>query len=147
MPVSLGGADAGGEPEAAQMSPTKHVVGHPAGVGVVLLDGKACLMVQQAVQDARRLAGRGGDHLGVERTVLVGDMGIERHAGLVDRKKHTSERQSLMRISYAVFCLKRKRSRKSQKMQYRSGYIHHRMSNTSRTTYRYSCTHGVEHHY
>src|SRR3546814_9622273 len=83
MPVSLGGADAGGEPEAAQMSPTKHVVGHPAGVGVVLLDGKACLMVQQAVQDVRRLAGRGGDHLGVERTVLVGDMGIERHAGLV----------------------------------------------------------------
>src|SRR3546814_8095688 len=28
--------------------------------------------------------------------------------GLVDRKKHTSELQSLMRISYAVFCLKKK---------------------------------------
>src|SRR3546814_6572298 len=26
-----------------------------------------------------------------------------------DRKKHTSELQSLMRISYAVFCLKKKR--------------------------------------
>src|SRR3546814_2367264 len=31
-----------------------------------------------------------------------------------DRKKHTSELQSLMRISYAVFCLKKKIRRQSQ---------------------------------
>src|SRR3546814_8604528 len=29
--------------------------------------------------------------------------------GIVDRKEHTSELQSLMRISYAVFCLKKKK--------------------------------------
>src|SRR3546814_10826812 len=34
------------------------------------------------------------------------------HAGIgeaIDRKEHTSELQSLMRISYAVFCLKKKK--------------------------------------
>src|SRR3546814_10088987 len=30
----------------------------------------------------------------------------------LDRKKHTSELQSLMRISYAVFCLKKKKPHK-----------------------------------
>src|SRR3546814_6055182 len=30
-----------------------------------------------------------------------------------DRKKHTSELQSLMRISYAVFCLKKKKPTKT----------------------------------
>src|SRR3546814_9390633 len=37
----------------------------------------------------------------------VADGGVSRHA---DRKKHTSELQSLMRISYAVFCLKKKKT-------------------------------------
>src|SRR3546814_7763949 len=32
-----------------------------------------------------------------------------RKAQLQDRKEHTSELQSLMRISYAVFCLKKKK--------------------------------------
>src|SRR3546814_1694684 len=32
---------------------------------------------------------------------------------LVDRKKHTSELQSLMRISYAVFCLKKTKTQKN----------------------------------
>src|SRR3546814_9082594 len=32
-------------------------------------------------------------------------------------EEHTSELQSLMRISYAVFCLKKKRKRKTQKQQ------------------------------
>src|SRR3546814_3906713 len=33
---------------------------------------------------------------------------------LVDRKEHTSELQSLMRISYAVFCLKKKKKDQKQ---------------------------------
>src|SRR3546814_7065762 len=37
---------------------------------------------------------------------LGGALGLEQ--GTVDRKSHTSELQSLMRISYAVFCLKKK---------------------------------------
>src|SRR3546814_1678697 len=40
-----------------------------------------------------RLLGRGTDH---------------QHAGLARSEEHTSELQSLMRISYAVFCLKKK---------------------------------------
>src|SRR3546814_3424544 len=37
--------------------------------------------------------------------------GIERHEGEVARsEEHTSELQSLMRISYAVFCLKKKKN-------------------------------------
>src|SRR3546814_6556480 len=33
-------------------------------------------------------------------------------------EEHTSELQSLMRISYAVFCLKKKKRRKNTKYQY-----------------------------
>src|SRR3546814_10458178 len=33
---------------------------------------------------------------------------IDRHAGGIRSEEHTSELQSLMRISYAVFCLKKK---------------------------------------
>src|SRR3546814_7343451 len=37
--------------------------------------------------------------------------GRDRHAGRIDRSEaHTSELQSLMRISYAVFCLKTKQT-------------------------------------
>src|SRR3546814_2044589 len=35
---------------------------------------------------------------------------IRANAGLVRSEEHTSELQSLMRISYAVFCLKKKNS-------------------------------------
>src|SRR3546814_7879744 len=37
-----------------------------------------------------------------------------------DRKKHTSELQSLMRISYAVFCLKKKKEQKENKHEKRT---------------------------
>src|SRR3546814_3705695 len=38
---------------------------------------------------------------------------VGRSGGCVDRsEEHTSELQSLMRISYAVFCLKKKKSKK-----------------------------------
>src|SRR3546814_1092687 len=36
---------------------------------------------------------------------------------LVRSEEHTSELQSLMRISYAVFCLQKKNTRKKQKLQ------------------------------
>src|SRR3546814_10362376 len=41
----------------------------------------------------------------LERSGLVNTVA---NRGSLDRKKHTSELQSLMRISYAVFCLKKK---------------------------------------
>src|SRR3546814_4161144 len=46
-------------------------------------------------------------HLGIEGGVLAAGIGVEVAA---DRsEEHTSELQSLMRISYAVFCLKKKK--------------------------------------
>src|SRR3546814_10684125 len=38
----------------------------------------------------------------------------------VRSEAHTSELQSLMRRSYAVFCLKKKKKRKSKRMNYRN---------------------------
>src|SRR3546814_6238578 len=46
-----------------------------------------------------------GRNLGLEIDALV----IERQPGFVRSEEHTSELQSLMRISYAVFCLKKKK--------------------------------------
>src|SRR3546814_2386216 len=38
---------------------------------------------------------------------------VELHTGLARSEEHTSELQSLMRISYAVFCLKKKKTKKT----------------------------------
>src|SRR3546814_9692485 len=61
--------------------------------------------------EARHVLGRIGDdvrddpHRGLGRI----DIGVADHELLEDRsEEHTSELQSLMRISYAVFCLKKK---------------------------------------
>src|SRR3546814_2753773 len=44
------------------------------------------------------------------RSVILGDQAADRHPGeIVRSEEHTSELQSLMRISYAVFCLKKKK--------------------------------------
>src|SRR3546814_6538510 len=47
---------------------------------------------------------------GVELYSGLGSVATSRHPGLVPGRseEHTSELQSLMRISYAVFCLKKK---------------------------------------
>src|SRR3546814_5199220 len=46
---------------------------------------------------------------GIE-TIIVADSGKDRGVGVKGRsEEHTSELQSLMRISYAVFCLKTKK--------------------------------------
>src|SRR3546814_6324869 len=65
---------------------------------------------------------KGGQSLCDERVATGFRENFERQApvALDDRdarnrsEEHTSELQSLMRISYAVFCLKKKRSRKRQ---------------------------------
>src|SRR3546814_2776595 len=42
--------------------------------------------------------------------------GVKTHIGAIGRsEEHTSELQSLMRISYAVFCLKKKKQKKNKK--------------------------------
>src|SRR3546814_8961644 len=45
-------------------------------------------------------------------------------AGFERSEEHTSELQSLMRISYAVFCLKKKKQMKQQYAQYRQLNAH-----------------------
>src|SRR3546814_10692928 len=47
-------------------------------------------------------------------------------------EEHTSELQSLMRISYAVFCLKKKKQNKKQKSQH--VYTHRHVTQTTKTT-------------
>src|SRR3546814_6997933 len=45
--------------------------------------------------------------------VRIGDMGVAKD-GTPRSEEHTSELQSLMRISYAVFCLKKKKHARKQ---------------------------------
>src|SRR3546814_7326101 len=46
----------------------------------------------------------------IERIVAAHQSGRRDHGRLIRSEEHTSELQSLMRISYAVFCLKKKKS-------------------------------------
>src|SRR3546814_3005828 len=51
--------------------------------------------------------------------------GIAWHEGQLFRsEEHTSELQSLMRNSYAVFCLKKKNTKKQTRSQYHMNYRH-----------------------
>src|SRR3546814_6097828 len=53
-------------------------------------------------------------------TAASGDIGIDgAQAGALRSEEHTSELQSLMRISYAVFCLKKNTTKKTKQ-----DYIH-----------------------
>src|SRR3546814_3411200 len=59
---------------------------------------------------ARIILTQGPQH-DVQTFVYDGAIGVDQHRS----EEHTSELQSLMRISYAVFCLKKKKHNKSQK--------------------------------
>src|SRR3546814_1244642 len=69
-----------------------------------IVDGDQ-LMATIATNWARRGLLRGG---GLVATV-TSNLGLERHLAAERSEEHTSELQSLMRISYAVFCLKKKK--------------------------------------
>src|SRR3546814_7009067 len=61
--------------------------------------------------------GRGGgrrDHAGAGGGAVAGGV---RDQGVGRSEEHTSELQSLMRISYAVFCLKKKKKQTTNKYQ------------------------------
>src|SRR3546814_9404094 len=67
-------------------------------------DRGSCLVQAFPYRSARRAAAGPFDHH------LCADGFAEGRAGVVFRsEEHTSELQSLMRISYAVFCLKKKK--------------------------------------
>src|SRR3546814_6647194 len=63
-------------------------------------------------QDPTVLAGMGGKDLGhlSSRNMLNGNIAWDQ----IRSEEHTSELQSLMRISYAVFCLKKKKKEQLQ---------------------------------
>src|SRR3546814_5103886 len=67
----------------------------------------------RAVLDARMLDQAFGQHdpsVGVDADLAA----IRQHGGECRSEEHTSELQSLMRNSYAVFCLKKKQNTKRQ---------------------------------
>src|SRR3546814_2346496 len=74
-----------------------------------------------AVAGARRAggSGRAGSPGGAGRSGSPGRTAAARQVQLLARsEEHTSELQSLMRISYAVFCLKKKRNNTPQNKCY-----------------------------
>ena len=71
-------ADARREAEAQEVHQREDVIREPCRVGVVLLDAQVGFVVQQAVEHVGRVAHADVHDLGVERRVLVGDMGVER---------------------------------------------------------------------
>src|SRR3546814_2122022 len=79
--------------------PILHLVAEGLGDGIVL--GHASIRCPALLE---------GDHVGVELLAGLDDVeGREPLAAPAARsEEHTSELQSLMRISYAVFCLKKK---------------------------------------
>src|SRR3546814_6957232 len=91
-------------------------------------EGESPRILKGLLSDARRVERA---RLGHERTVAVREL-LDRRAvvvaalvhhravavAILERsEEHTSELQSLMRISYAVFCLKKKKNNTSQKQK------------------------------
>src|SRR3546814_9717536 len=69
---------------------------------------------------------------------FVGDVGRRRDDGAVggDRsEEHTSELQSLMRISYAVFCLKKKNKKVSKTKPQSIGIVEKKVRGSDQTAY------------
>src|SRR3546814_8178892 len=64
---------------------------------------RARQMMPHGLARPRRIAGRDS----------LDDAVVLRNGGLPRSEEHTSELQSLMRISYAVFCLKKKKKHKT----------------------------------
>src|SRR3546814_8660933 len=72
-------------------------------------------------EQAQGAAGHGHHHVSHRH---VGTVAGEVALDPVRSEEHTSELQSLMRISYAVFCLKKKTKAQTYKTHYRTIIIH-----------------------
>ena len=71
------------ELEAEQGAERKDMVGIAAAIGVVAAGRDLALVIEQRVEHMQRLACRRRDHLGVERRVAVGEVGVELEPGLI----------------------------------------------------------------
>src|SRR3546814_10868666 len=73
----------------------------------MILFGQSFAGAHLVSDSSRQLGLQKGAHLGTELLLLHREIEVHR-ARLFRSEEHTSELQSLMRISYAVFCLKKK---------------------------------------
>src|SRR3546814_1422270 len=97
--------------DVAALVDRRHVAGDEEAVPAELCRGLLRL-APVAAEDVRPLHLEHADGAGRQRlSVLVGDADLDAGQGKAHRsEEHTSELQSLMRISYAVFCLKKTKS-------------------------------------
>src|SRR3546814_8093892 len=89
--------------------PPVHVDGKPVGVDVV--DRSMQLSLRWAERSKRAHEGNDAALFGIVQGGVHHDLRTRSAEGLKQigrSEEHTSELQSLMRISYAVFCLKKK---------------------------------------
>src|SRR3546814_5077188 len=95
---------------------------------VEMADEKQSLATFAPLVDRDQMAGalRLGHRLPRHREAQRFELGAHHRPDLLDpfeveraarSEEHTSELQSLMRISYAVFCLKKKNNKRNQEMQ------------------------------
>src|SRR3546814_2396681 len=105
--------------------------GPPTGMGIVEIT-RLCLPCR--LGRARRLATRNRlisamvDHAAATGIMSLTGVVSASFLAQVRSEEHTSELQSLMRISYAVFCLKKKNKKNT-----RQKHIHNRTTNKSKT--------------
>src|SRR3546814_6067664 len=69
---------------------------------------------------AAGVAGKSRQQLHAVNGIARGVGVPRRHRAIMRSEEHTSELQSLMRISYAVFCLKKKTTNKALKSTYQT---------------------------
>src|SRR3546814_7027921 len=79
----------------------------PVGADVVPALRQALVGIAVLDDEAEHAVGVGGEHAVADRRAVVHHVGGV--APDARSEEHTSELQSLMRISYAVFCLKKKK--------------------------------------
>src|SRR3546814_8887070 len=92
-------------------------LGRPASNGRIV-DKPQGLERQRVLDTEGMMLASHGEHRGPCRSALVEDVDLGvRVAPELQRRseEHTSELQSLMRISYAVFCLKKKKRKQETK--------------------------------
>ena len=63
----------GSEAEAEQVHEGEDVISEAGSIGVVLFDPQVRLVVEKPIEHVGRIAHADVDHLGAERSVLVGD--------------------------------------------------------------------------
>src|SRR3546814_10562315 len=97
--VAAARSDGDRQPEA----PPQHHGSNAVGIEIVGIDEADALATLQ--KPAERRSGAGIKQVRRETHAAFGDREVAR---VVRSEEHTSELQSLMRISYAVFCLKKK---------------------------------------